>query len=88
MIWHDVVFAGVSMNPDVSEAEVSEVEAFGFVSDLVTEIIIQAREENAVPYRQLFPYFISDSVFQVPRSLHVIYHTLFCRLPQQRPMLL
>ena len=77
------------MNPEVSEAEVSEVEAFGFVSDLVTEIIIQAREENAVPYRPLlFPYFISDSVFQVPRSLHVIYHTLFYRLPQERPILL
>ena len=66
--------------------EVSEVE--GFVSDLVTEIIMQAREENDVPYRQLIPCFISDSVFQVPRSLHVIYHTLFNRLPQERPILL
>ena len=67
-------------------AEVSEVE--GFVSDLVTEIIIQAREVNEVPYRQWFPCFISDSVFQVPRFLHVIYHTLFYRLPQERPILL
>lgn len=93
MIWHDVVFEGVSMNSEVTEVEVSEVEVSEvevFVSDLVAEIIIQTREENAVPYRPLlFPYFISDSVFQVPRSLHVIYHTLFYRpLPQERPILL
>jgi hypothetical protein len=79
------------MNSEVSEVQVLEVEVSeveGFVSDLVTEIILQAREDNDVPYRQLFPYFISDAVFQIPRSLHVIYHTLFYRLPQERPMLL